>query len=292
MDQCPLEVTAKRYYIFDRNKKATATTNYFNLIMATRKVLDRLLTRFSHHHVPAHQHISRDEMDTWGRANDDFDTDANAFWEKEEAAGTLVTSTYLCDEPWSLWIQGEKLSLNVKGNLYKSIHYPEAEKTRRLRDLPDTEDIDVPARRQDAKSSNIPRQIWVMKHMHGMTCTGTGEFLKLWGYMSTQKCPICGHHCETAAHVTMCTSPSVIEQWKISLETLGKDLAKRHTHPGLTRFLLSRLLEWKTRTPRRALRPMEHDLQELEDAQDEIGWDNFMLGNISVLWQEIQARYF
>jgi hypothetical protein len=25
------------YYIFDRNKKATATTNYFDLIMATRK---------------------------------------------------------------------------------------------------------------------------------------------------------------------------------------------------------------------------------------------------------------
>jgi hypothetical protein len=97
---------------------------------------------------------------------------------------------------------------------------------------------------------------------------------------------------ETAAHVTMCTSPSAIEQWKISLETLGKDIAERHTHPGLTRFLLSRLMEWKTRTPRKALRPMEHDLQELQDAQDDIGWDKFMFGNISVLWQEIQAQYF
>jgi hypothetical protein len=37
---------------------------------------------------------------------------------------------------------------------------------------------------------------------------------------------------------------------------------------------------------------MEHDIQELEDAQDEIGWDNFMFGNISVLWQEIQAQFF
>jgi Fe-S cluster biosynthesis and repair protein YggX len=122
--------------------------------------------------------------------------------------------------------------------------------------------------------------------------TGTGKFMKLWGYRSTQKCPRCGHHCETAAHITMCTAPSAIEQWKILLETLGKDLAKRHTHPGLTRFLLSRLMEWKTRTPRKALRPMEHDLQELQDAQDEIGWDKFMFGNISVLWQEIQAQYF
>jgi hypothetical protein len=56
--------------------------------------------------------------------------------------------------------------------------------------------------------------------------------------------------------------------------------------------MLSRLMEWKTRTPRKALRPMEHDLQELQDAQDDIGWDKFMFGNISVLWQEIQDHYF
>jgi hypothetical protein len=88
----------------------------------------------------------------------------------------------------------------------------------------------------------------------------------------------------------MCTAPLTIEQWKISLETLGKDMAKRHAHPGLTRFLLSRLLEWKTRTPRKALRPMEHDLPELEDAQDDIGWDKFMFGHISILWQDTQAQ--
>jgi hypothetical protein len=129
-----------------------------------------------------------------------------------------------------------------------------------------------------------------MKHRHGMT--GTAKFMKLWWYRSTQKFQRCGQHCETAARVTICTSPSAIEQWKISLETLGNDLAKRHTHPGLTRFLLSRIMEWKTRTPRKALRPMEHDLQELQDAEDDIGWDSFMFGNISVLWKEIQAQYF
>jgi hypothetical protein len=89
----------------------------------------------------------------------------------------------------------------------------------------------------------------------------------------------------------MCTSPSAIEQWKILLETLVKDLAKRHTHPGLMRSLLSRLLEWEKRTPRKALRPMEHNFQELQDAQDDIRWDKFTFGNISVLWQEIKAQY-
>jgi hypothetical protein len=97
--------------------------------------------------------------------------------------------------------------------MYKYIHDPEASKTWGLGDLPDTEDIDVPDRRQAAKSCNISRQMWVMKHRHGMT--GTGKFMKFWGYRSTQKCPRCGHHCETTAHVTMCRAPSAIEQEKI-----------------------------------------------------------------------------
>jgi hypothetical protein len=90
----------------------------------------------------------------------------------------------------------------------------------------------------------------------------------------------------------MCTSPSAIEKCKTSLKTLGKDLSKRHTHPGLTRFLMLRLLKWKTRTPWKALITMEHDLWEYQDAQDDIGWVKITFGNISVLWQEIQAQYF
>jgi hypothetical protein len=77
--------------------------------MTTRKVLDRLPISFSYRYVPAHQDISREEVDIWGRANDNCDTDANAFWKQEESAGTLVTSADICDEPWSLLIQGENI---------------------------------------------------------------------------------------------------------------------------------------------------------------------------------------
>jgi hypothetical protein len=57
---------AALHYIFYWNKKATATKNSFDLIMATRKFLDRLPISFSYRHVPAHQDISRDDMDIWG----------------------------------------------------------------------------------------------------------------------------------------------------------------------------------------------------------------------------------
>jgi hypothetical protein len=127
-------------------------------------------------------------MDIWGRANDDCDTDVKAFWKKEEAAGTLVTSKDLCDEPWSLWIQGEKLPSNVKRIFYNSIHDPEATKNWGLWDLPDTEDIDVPARRQAAKSSNSfhlghKTQVWYYRHREIHEVMGVqvnSEMPKIW----------------------------------------------------------------------------------------------------------------
>jgi hypothetical protein len=73
---------------------------------------------------------------------------------------------------------------------------------------------------------------------------------------------------------------------------MGKELSKRHTHPGLTKLLLTILLEWKTRTPRTALRFMHDNLKELQASQDDIWWDKLMVGNIYILWQEIQIHYF
>jgi hypothetical protein len=98
-----------------------------------------------------------------------------------------------------------------------------------------------------------------MKHKHGIP--GTGKFMKLWKLRSTGKYPICGHYSETASYGNVCTTPSAIEKWKISLKAMGKELAKRHTHPGLTKLLLTILLEWKTWTQRMALRFMDDDLK-------------------------------
>jgi hypothetical protein len=60
----------------------------------------------------------------------------------------------------------------------------------------------------------------------------------------------------------------------ITMENLTGDTGKRscqtpYTPMTLTRFLLSWLLEWKTRTPRKAIRAIEHNLQELQVSQDE-----------------------
>jgi hypothetical protein len=73
--------------------------------------------------------------------------------------------------------------------MYNSIHDPEAAKTWGLRDLPDTEDIDVPARRQAAKISNTTMnlghepQAWYDRHMEIHEVIGVqvnSEMPKMW----------------------------------------------------------------------------------------------------------------
>jgi hypothetical protein len=51
----------------------------------------------------------------------------------------------------------KKIHRMLKGNMFNFTPDPEAANTWDSRDLPDTDAIGVPARRQAAKSSNIPR---------------------------------------------------------------------------------------------------------------------------------------
>jgi hypothetical protein len=70
------------------------------------------------------------------------------------------------------------------------------------------------------------------------------------------------------------------------MENLAGNTGKRSCQKAYTPMTDSipavKATRMKKRTPRKALRPMEHDLEEL---QDDIGWDKFMFGNIPVLWQ-------
>jgi hypothetical protein len=70
-------------YFFDTKTSVTAANNSYDLILAMRKMIagSRIRTR-KRRHVKGHQDVPQDQLDIWGRANDDCDTDAKAFWAK------------------------------------------------------------------------------------------------------------------------------------------------------------------------------------------------------------------
>jgi hypothetical protein len=87
------------YYIFDQNKKSTATTNYFDLIMATIKSRTDSLSA-SHAIIFQNTKISRGTKLIYGGEQTTIGIQMlRPFRKKEEAAVTLVTSKGLCDKP-------------------------------------------------------------------------------------------------------------------------------------------------------------------------------------------------
>jgi hypothetical protein len=94
--------------------------------MAARKVLARLQVQRTHRHIPAHQSITRQEMDIWGRTNDDCDMEEKAFWQDKDNKGMKVVSMKLTEKPWALWIGDEKISNQVRAMMYNHIRDPHA----------------------------------------------------------------------------------------------------------------------------------------------------------------------
>jgi hypothetical protein len=92
-------------------------------------------------------------MYIWGRENYKCDTYANAFRKKEESDGTQVTSTDLCYEPWSSWVQGEK---NCR-MLNETCTTLSMARKQQILGARETKDIYIPDRHQAVKGSNIPR---------------------------------------------------------------------------------------------------------------------------------------
>jgi hypothetical protein len=102
-------------YIFKRDKFIPTSMNSFDVIMMARKVLACLQVQHTHRHIPAHQSITRQEIDIWGRPNDDCNTEVKvkSLWKHEEDKWMKVTSMKFLDEPWALWIGDEHISTQV-----------------------------------------------------------------------------------------------------------------------------------------------------------------------------------
>jgi hypothetical protein len=68
-------------------------------------------------------------------------------------------------------------------------------------------------------------------------------------------------------------------------------MVKGHTYPSLVTLLVTRLNEWRRRRRRTIIHlPTEIDLIQL--AQDEIGWEEPLNGNMALQWKETQHQYY
>jgi hypothetical protein len=87
-----------------------------------RKMIVGSRITWKRQHVKGHQDVPRDQLTTWGRANDECDTDAKAFWAKCRQLHRTPDSMPIDNVPWSIWSEDQMVATNMRQVLYHKIH--------------------------------------------------------------------------------------------------------------------------------------------------------------------------
>jgi hypothetical protein len=205
----------------------------------------------------------------------------------------------VANEGWSIWNQGRKLPDAKTARLYPLIEDAHAllhwtrghsiQPQRRL-DPACITNIDFQACQEAMAALKIPHRHWITKQA-SENCS-VGSTFRQWRKQETDTCPRCDLPGEDASHVLWCRAENSDAPWEANFTELISYLNKTNTHPSLITITDTRLRQFRNREGfELSPGPLEPLLRELLKQQDAIGWQNFLYGIPSKLWQIIQARH-
>jgi hypothetical protein len=102
-------------------------------------------------------------------------------------------------------------------------------------------------------------------------------------------CPNCDMPDEDAAHLLHCRDPGRFSLFQSEVNKLAARLRQSHTDPTLATILTDYILSRGTR--RLNVLDLPSKFHRFAFSQDMIGWDNFMLGKMSLFLQSIQYSH-
>ena len=267
----------------------------YDLLRATRGVLSRLPIHVTGRHIEGHQdkHIPKSRLDLWARLNVDMDRKAKA-----RLAKALKQPPHknipLPEERLVVTYQGTKLSSIDKGFLYQEIFGQRtkaywAHKAKQI--SPDLVETGVAWEALGKALSREPlgKRRWLCKHC-ARQC-GVGRCLLRRKHQTHDNCPRCDQPNETTTHVLQCQAPSSVSAWQEATAALEIWLTKESTHSSLIQAISQRLHEWQQSLPLSSIRgPFQ--LKRVIDAQDQLGWENFLLGRVTPLMADYQQVHY
>jgi hypothetical protein len=182
----------------------------------------------------------------------------------------------LAAEPWSIWINGEKVVSELEETIHDVVHSQEAMEYWTQKDGI-TEDVLkevqwdlIEVAMKEAKGS---RRVFISKHVSGMC--GVGKFMQRWKLRQGDSCPRCGMS-EDAAHVWICHGERADDIWEKALKNLEQWLQSKQTDPDIQHILISYLCGWRLDQI-----PNEETFFVFDDLirqQSKIGWSRFFEG--------------
>ena len=150
--------------------------------------------------------------------------------------------------------------------------------------------IDWPAIGTAMKESSLYKRHFVSKHSTGHC--GVGKMMKLWGFRTDDSCPRCKAVEESAPHVILCPHPAASKLWLEQVDSLKNWLKAQKTKGDIITAITRNLKKLRKIGGLYGHHYKDKKLRIAITAQNQIGWDQFMLGRISKHWSILQAQHY
>ena len=279
--------------IYNMEKVFEPYHSNFDLLSSLQKRIQRLPFNIKGEWVEGHQkEKNSNPLDIWALLNERADELAGKFREflSRNEIATLPTPR-LCHEGIRIYHRDTKLTNMDRSSMYNSIRWEECIdywiRHERFQDftinLVDWELVET-----SMKEIPSSKQRWVTKHASG-NC-GVSDTLFKWRMQTESTCPLCRTCDETTNHVFQCPEPIVTQHRNNQIMNLEEWLENKKTDPEITLIIIQSLKSWTTNNEPTCNSDRE-DIKQAFIDQNDIGWDNLLLGIGAKKWADCQQRY-
>jgi hypothetical protein len=115
--------------------------------------------------------------------------------------------------------------------------------------------------------------------------------MERWKKWKHAPCPCCNER-EDIQHIAQCTHAGAASMWEQATAKLSTWFSQQEKHPSVTQLLLAHLHAWRTHQETHFPTPTIPALKTTYLDQQEIGWFNFLQGQISTYWATIQSNHY
>ena len=275
--------------------------DYLQVIWAWIKLSPLTIT---FRHVKGHQtdFVSYEELDWWGKRNEDVDEYAKGFL-RTCTSGLRTTrkshvqpTLYL--EKWVLSRDGSKFTSICRESLYTNLYG-----SRTLAYWAEKDNLPTDPKLILWKESRL-----AMKRLSRgqrridskLLCNSCGFENTLFNRreQNTHTCPVCNGPNEDRDHMLTCQAPSAIANRKKNFDSLEKEMKDLETSPTIAKAIIGICNHVQNGTTP-TTREYGHvdfgrgiTLRNIIKDQARIGWTNFLCGRWGVKWKEAQRRHY
>lgn len=280
----------------ERRRKISPSTKHADILRALRRVHGNLSGTLSYKHVYGHarQKKTWQQMSLLEKLNDKCDALAKNAVHRgiQDCIGPpSIQRQRLPLEPAALFYNGHKIVSECGKEIRFQIGRREARQfyINQLGWYAATFD-NVDWQSRDSAIGDKPDmfKMWLCKQTS--TFCASGKNMGRWFGSEHTSCPNCNAPDEDAAHLLHCRDAGRFALFRSEVEKIVSWLQQSHTDPELAAVLIA-YLRGRGRTTLCSIRRVPAELRAFAFAQDQIGWDNFMMGMISYHIRAVQYSH-